>query len=84
MGKILWCKTLSLQGLRYVRWGQLHTCFAVKFLIVAFTDEIYYEVIIPGDRISGDIADSNRQDKDRNYTSLTSESREYAFVQHLE
>ncbi|MHC0067296.1 hypothetical protein ACWATR_31035 [Nostoc sp. UIC 10890] len=36
---------------RYVRWGQLHICFAVKFLIVAFTDEIY-EVIIPGDRTS--------------------------------
>ncbi|MCW5313002.1 hypothetical protein GTQ43_03795 [Nostoc sp. KVJ3] len=74
-----WAITIT----RYVRWGQLHICFAVKFLIAAFTDEIH-EVIIPGDRISGDIADSNRQDKDRNYTSLTSESREYAFFQHLE
>jgi hypothetical protein len=26
---------------RYVKWGQLHICFAVKFLIVVFTDEIY-------------------------------------------
>jgi hypothetical protein len=23
---------------RYARWGQLHICFAVKFLIVAFTE----------------------------------------------
>ncbi|MDZ8136552.1 MAG: hypothetical protein RM049_14780 [Nostoc sp. DedQUE04] len=36
---------------RYARWGQLHFCFAVKFLIAAFTDEIY-EVIILGDRTS--------------------------------
>ncbi|MCC5599844.1 hypothetical protein [Nostoc favosum] len=36
---------------RYVKWGQLHICFAVKFLIAAFTDEIY-EVIILGDRTS--------------------------------
>jgi len=54
-------------------------CFTVRFLIAAFIDEIY-EAIILSDRIPGDIADSNRHDKDRNYTSITSKSREYAFL----
>jgi len=51
----------------------------VRFLIAAFIDEIH-EAIILSDRIPGDIADSNRHDKDRNYTSITSKSREYAFL----